>query len=218
MAARLGDLHHVPHEREGLFGQVNAVLGIAVLEHAGQAGHGPADGHIPVGTPDDVLRLLAEAALLGAAVALVPHSGAPPDPARPLEGVGGRGELPPVDEHTHRRAGLADLSGIPKPLRRPAGPGPLVLGVPVEGRGRVIPHAGILLGRGLVLLCLGTASRGVRRVGDDRIEGAGGKAAQQLQRVAVENLPLIVHGHPCLSFEQIFEVLARWRAPSPDTR
>ena len=115
-------------------------------------------------------------------------------------------------------AGLADLSGIPKPLRRPAGPGPLVLGVPVEGRGRVIPHAGILLGRGLVLLCLGTASRGVRRVGDDRIEGAGGKAAQQLQRVAVENLPLIVHGHPCLSFEQIFEVLARWRAPSPDTR
>ena len=40
----------------------------------------------------------------------------------------------------------------------------------------------------------------------------------QLQRVAVENLPLIVHGHPCLSFEQIFEVLARWRAPSPDTR
>ena len=64
MAARLGDLYHIPHELQGLLRQVDTVLGIPVLEHTGETGHGAADGHIPVGAPDNVLRLLAEAAIL----------------------------------------------------------------------------------------------------------------------------------------------------------
>ncbi len=39
MATRLGDLHDVPHELQGLLRQVDAVLGIAVLEHT-RAGRG----------------------------------------------------------------------------------------------------------------------------------------------------------------------------------
>ncbi|CAN3957784.1 transcription antitermination factor NusB, partial [Dysosmobacter welbionis] len=105
MASGLGDLHDVPHELEWLLRQVDAVLGIAVLEYTGEAGHRAADGHITIGAPDNVLRLLPEPALLGPAVALVPDSGAAPDPPRPLEGIAGRRELTPVNEHTHRGAG-----------------------------------------------------------------------------------------------------------------
>ena len=43
MASRFGDLHDIPHQLEGLLRQVDALLGIAVLEHAGEAGY-PRDG------------------------------------------------------------------------------------------------------------------------------------------------------------------------------
>ena len=76
MASGLGDLHDVPHELEWLLRQVDAVLGIAVLEYTGEAGNRAADGHITIGAPDNVLRLLPEPALLGPAVALVPKEGA----------------------------------------------------------------------------------------------------------------------------------------------
>ena len=133
-ATRLRDLHDVLHELQRLFREVDAVLRISVLKHTRQTRHRTVDGHISVGAPDDVLCLLAEAPLLRAAVALVPDSGASPDPTGPLESVCRRGKLPPVDEHTYRRTGLADLSRFIQPLRRPAGPGALVLGVPVKGR------------------------------------------------------------------------------------
>src|SRR5699024_701703 len=142
---RLGDLYHIPHELQGLFRQVDTVLGIAVLEYAGQTGDRPADGHIPVGPPDNVLSLLAEAALLGTAVAFVPDSCAAPDPPRPLERIGGRGELPPVDKHAHRGTGFTDLAGVIEPFGGPAGPGSLILGVAIKGRGCAFPHAGIFL-------------------------------------------------------------------------
>ena len=89
MAARFRDLHNVPHKLQGFLRKMNAALWIAILEHPWQAGHRTADRHIAIGTPDNVLRLLAEAALLRTAVALIPDSGTPPDPARPLQGVGG---------------------------------------------------------------------------------------------------------------------------------
>ncbi len=131
------DFYHVPHKLQGLFGEMDALLGIAVLKHSGQAGHGAGDGHVPIAAPDDVLRLLPEAALLGAAVALVPDRGATPDPACPLERIGSRRKLPPIDEHTDRRTGLAGFSGQVQPLCRPACPAPLILRVSVEWRGRV---------------------------------------------------------------------------------
>ena len=49
---------------------MNTLLGIAVLKHSGQTGHGAGDGHISITAPDDVLCLLPEAAFLGTAVAL----------------------------------------------------------------------------------------------------------------------------------------------------
>ena len=206
MATRLGDLYHIPHKLERFLSEVDTVLGIAVFEHAGQAGHRAADGHVSVRPPHDVLRLLPEPPLLGPAVALVPHSGAPPNPPRPLEGVGGGGELPPVDKHTYRRARLTGPPGLIQPLRRPPGPGPLVLGVAVEGRRRMVTHAGILLGCGLVLLRLGPPAGRIGRVGDDGVEGAGGETAQQPQGVALDDLPagVIVHAQFYLSSFEIF--------------
>lgn len=144
---------------------------------------------IPVGTPDNVLSLLAETALLGTAVAFVPYSGTAPDPPRPLERISGCGELPPVDKHAHRGTGFTDLAGVIEPFGGPAGPGSLILGVAVKGRGRAFPHAGIFLVGGLVFLRLGPTPGGIGGVGDDRIEGIRGKLAQDLQRVAVDNLP-----------------------------
>ena len=90
MPAGFRDLYHVPHELQGLFGEMNALLGVAVLKHTGQAGHRSGDGHIPITAPDDIFRLLSEATLLGSAVALIPDRSTPPDPACPLEGIGGR--------------------------------------------------------------------------------------------------------------------------------
>ena len=206
MTARFGDFYHVPHELQRLLRQVDAVLGVAVLEHTGQTGHRATDGHIPVGAPNDVLGLLTEAALLRSAVALIPDSGPAPDPASPLQGIGGGGELPPVDEHTHRRTGLAGPSGLCQPLGTPAGPGTLVLGVPVKGRGRAPAHAGILLGGGFILLRLGASARSVGRIGDDGIEGVGREAAQYLQGIALDQIPgrgddrLIVHRNSSPSF------------------
>ena len=204
MAARFRDLHNVPHKLQGFLRKMNAALWIAILEHPWQAGHRTADRHIAVGTPDNVLRLLAEAALLRTAVALIPDSGTPPDPPRPLKGIGGCGQLPPVDEHTHRRTGLACFPRLVQPLCRPAGPGALVLGIAVKGRWRVLPHTGILSGGGLVFLGLCPASGSIRGIGDDSIEGVGGEPAQHLQRVTLNDLPflVIVHvcGPPCFCF------------------
>ena len=181
---------------------MDAVLGIAILEYAGQTGDRSADGHISVGTPDNVLSLLAEAALLRTAVAFVPDSCAAPDPPRPLERIGGRGELPPIDEHAHRSAGFTDLTGVIEPFGGPAGPGTLILGVAVKGRGRAFSHAGIFLVGGLVFLRLGPAPGGIGGIGDNRIEGVRGKLAQNLQCVAVDDLPagtdrcdIIAHRH-----------------------
>ena len=53
MASGLGDLHDVPHELEWLLRQVDAVLGIAVLEYTGEAGHRAADGHITIGRSEE---------------------------------------------------------------------------------------------------------------------------------------------------------------------
>ena len=204
MPARFRNLHNVPHQLQRLLRQMDAALGIAVFEHPRQTRDRTADGHIAVGAPDDILRLLTEAPLLRAAVALIPNCGAAPDPTGPLESVCRRGKLPPVDEHTYRRTALAYLSRFIQPLRRPAGPGALVLGVPIE-RGRcVLAHAGILPGGGLVFLGLCPASGSIRGIGDDSIEGVGGEPAQHLQRVTLNDLPflVIVHvcGPPCFCF------------------
>ena len=162
-----------------------------------QTRHRAVDGHIAVGAPDDVFRLLAEPAFLRAAVALVPDSGAAPDPACPLEGICCRRKLPPVNEHAHRRTGLADLSRLVQPLRCPAGPGTLILGVAVKGWGRVLSHAGIFLDGGLAFFRLCPTAGGIRGICDDRVEGAGGKAAQHLQRVTVDELPFLVSAQAC---------------------
>ena len=127
MPARFRNLHNVPHQLQRLLRQMDAALGIAVFEHPRQTRDRTADGHIAVGAPDDILRLLTEAPLLRAAVALIPNCGAAPDPTGPLESVCRRGKLPPVDEHTYRRTALAYLSRFIQPLRRPAGPGALDL-------------------------------------------------------------------------------------------
>ena len=122
MTARFCDLDEILHELQRLFGQVDAVLRIAVFEHTRQTRHGSADRHIAVRAPDNVFCLLAKTSLLRAGVSLIPHGNAAPDPACPLERVAGAGKLPPVNEHTDRRAGFGCASGKVQPLCRPAGP------------------------------------------------------------------------------------------------
>ena len=197
---------------------MDAALGIAILEHPRQAWDRAADGHIAVGAPDDIFRLLAEAPLLRAAVALIPDSGAAPDPARPLEGVGGCWELPPVNEHTNRRAALTYLSCLIQPLCRPAGPGTLVLGVPIERGRRVLAHAGILPGSGFVFLRLGAPTGRIGRIGDDSVKGVGGKGPQHLQGITLEDAPflIIAHAHASPSFS--FDFRGAETAPSPHIR
>ena len=174
---------------------MDSILRVTVFEHTGETRHRTADGHIAIGTPDNVLRLLTEPTLLRAAVALIPDSGAAPDPASPLEGIGGCGKLPPVNEHAHWRTRLAGFSRLVQPLRCPAGPGALILGVAVKGRGSVLFHARILLDGGLALLRRRPTAGGIRGICDDRVKGAGGKTAQHLQRVTVDDLPFLVIAH-----------------------
>ena len=170
-------------------------MGIGMPKYARQTRHRAADRHIAVGAPDNVLCLLAEPALLRPAVCFIPDSGAPPDPPCPLEGVGSCGKLPPVNEHTHRRAGFANLSRLIQPLRCPTGPGALVLGISLKRRGRILAQPGIFLGGRLVFLRLGAATGGIRRICDDCIEGAGVKTAQHLQRVTLNDLPFLIIAH-----------------------
>lgn len=187
MSARLRDLHHIPHELERFLCEMDAILRIAVLKHTGQAGNGTADGHISVAAPDDVFRLLPEPSFLRTAVSLVPDGGAPPDPACPLQGIGGSGELTPVDEHTHRRTRLADFTGLVKPFGCPACPAALILGVSVKGRRRFFSHAGILFRSGAVLLRLCSAAGGIGRIGDHCVKGVGGKGWDDLQGIALDD-------------------------------
>ena len=202
MTARFRDLDEILHELQRLFGQVDAVLRVAVFEHTRQTRHGAADRHISVRAPNNVFCLLPEAAFLRTGVSLIPHGNAAPDPARPLERVAGAGKLPPINKHTDRRAGLGCTSCKIQPLCRPAGPRPLILGVAVKIGRRVAAHAGILLcgGFGFFRLCAATGR--IRRICDDSVKCAGRKALQHGKTVSVDDLPsgLIAHGHPLPSF------------------
>ena len=202
MTARFCDLDEILHELQRLFGQVDAVLRIAVFEHTRQTRHGAADRHIAVRAPNDIFCLLSESTFLWTRVSLVPHGNAAPDPACPLERVAGTRKLPPVNKHTNRRAGFGCASGKVQPLCRPAGPRPLILGVAVKIRRRVAAHAGILLCGGFGFLRLCAATGRIRRICDDSVERARRKALQHRKAVSVDDLPsgLIAHGHPLPSF------------------
>lgn len=164
MTARFCDLDKVLHELQGLLGQVDAVLRIAVFEYTRQTRHRAADRHISVRAPDNVFCLLSESTFLWTRVSLVPHGNPAPDPARPLECIAGTGKLPPVNKHTNRRAGLGCTSCKIQPLCRPAGPRPLILGVAVKIRRRVAAHAGILLCGGFGFFRLRAATGRIRRI------------------------------------------------------
>ena len=111
-SARLADLHHIPHKLQGLFGNMDAVLGIRVTEHARQTPNISLKRHFAVGPPHDVLRLLAEASFLWTAGDFIPHGYTAPGPARPLQGQRHGRKLPPIDEQADGRTGLGNAAGI----------------------------------------------------------------------------------------------------------
>ena len=189
------DLHQVPHELQGLLGDVDSILRVGVAEYPRQAFHRTANGQGAVAPPDDELALLAEAPLLRAAGQLVPNGAAPPDPPGPLQGVGDGGVLPPVDEQTDGGSGLAHPPGVRKPLGHPAGPAALVFLVAVKIReGAVGLEAAVLLVGGAVFLSRLAAARGVGRVGDEGVKRAWRKGAQQAEGVPVQNGPPLAAG------------------------
>lgn len=189
------DLHQVPHELQGLLGDVDPVLRVGVAEHPRQAFYRAANGQGAVASPDDKLALLAKAPLLRAAGQLVPNGAASPDPPGPLQGVGDGGVLPPVDEQTDGGSGLAHPPGVRKPLGHPAGPAALVFLVAVKIReGAVGLEAAVLLVGGAVFLSRLAAARGVGRVGDEGVKRAWRKGAQQAEGVPVQNGPPLAAG------------------------
>ena len=79
-SSRHTDFHKVPHELQGLLGDMGAVLRIGVTEHpAGiPPGGSPAWGRW---SPHHIFALLAETPFLRAAGHLIPYHAAPPDPS-----------------------------------------------------------------------------------------------------------------------------------------
>ncbi len=128
----------IPHELQGLFRHMNSVLRIGVTEHTRQASHRSIHRHGAVTAPHDVFALLAETSFLRAAGHLIPNRRATPDPASPLQSVGDRRILPPVNEQTNRRSRFAGFSGVRKPFSHPSGPASLV---PVDPRQNPAGHS-----------------------------------------------------------------------------
>ena len=77
----------------------------------------------------------------------------------------------------------------------------------------MVPHAGILLSGGFVLLRLSASPGGVGRIGDDSVKGSGGKITEQLQGIALDDVPLGVIAHRQIflsSFDEILKEAYGW--------
>ena len=92
-AARLADLHKIPHELQRFFRDVKPVLGICVPEYPRQAANRAVYRHSFFAAPHHKFALLAEPALLRAAAHLVPYHDSAPDPSGPLERIGDAWQL-----------------------------------------------------------------------------------------------------------------------------
>ena len=191
-APRRADLHHIPHELQRLFGHMDAVGGVGLTKYPRQTAHIALQRHLAVGTPNDKLRLLAEPPPLRAAGRLIPYRDAAPGPPGPLQGVGHGGQLPPVDEQTDGRTGLAGGTHHLEPFTHPPGPATLVHLIAVEIWQRfVAAQAAVLLGGGTVLGRLAGTAAGIGRVGDNGIEGVFLKLRNDPHSIAVQDRPVI---------------------------
>ena len=169
---------------------MNTVLRVCVAVDPRQAAHRTADGHGTVGTPHNVFALLPEPSFLGAAGQLIPNHYASPNPARPLQGVGNAGVLPPVNEQADRGPRLAGFPGVGEPLGHPSRPASLIPVVPVEIRQSVFRvHAAVFLACGPVLLRWLPAAGSVGRVGNEGVKRLRLKGFDHLQSVSVNNRP-----------------------------
>ena len=80
------DLHQVPHELQGLLGDVDSILRVGVAEYPRQAFHRTANGQGAVAPPDDELALLAEAPLSEGGRSACPKRRSPARSTRPTAG------------------------------------------------------------------------------------------------------------------------------------
>ena len=171
---------------------MNSVLRIGVTEHTGQTANRSIHRHRSVGTPYDVFTLLAETSFLGAAGHLIPYRTATPDPSSPLQSVGNRRILPPVNEQTNRRSRFAGFSGVRKPFSHPSGPTSLILLISVKiGQGVFFVHAAVLLIGGAVFLGWLPPARSVGRIGNNGVKHLRLECPDYLQGISVQNGPTI---------------------------
>lgn len=126
------DLHQVPHELQRLFSDMGPVLGVGVSKHPRQASHRAIDGEGSVGTPDDILTLLAKAPLLRAAGQLVPTTQPRQTHPAHCRGIGDGGVLSPVDKQAHRRSQVCRRGGRPIAIPPPSGSSCAGPSVPVK--------------------------------------------------------------------------------------
>ena len=143
---------------------------------------------MPVTAPHYKLRLLTETSALWSAVGLVPNERTSPYPSRPLQSIGHRRQLPPVDKHTDGRAFFGASPCLCEPFRHPVGPRALVFGIAFEVRQDVVGLGrGIFLCRGFLLAVLVSGSRCVRRVADDAAKQLVGEGGQHMEQVTVDD-------------------------------
>ena len=167
---------------------MDAVLRVRVTEHARQTPNIPFQRHLAVGPPYNVLGLLAKASFLRAAGDFIPHGYTAPGPARPLQSQRHGGQLPPIDEQADGRAGLGNAAGILQPCRRPEHPAELIHLVGIKIRQRpVLAHTAVLFAGAAVFGGLAAAAAGIGRIGDDGIEAARLKLAENLQGIPVQD-------------------------------
>ena len=165
---------------------MDTVLGIPITEHTGKTRHRTADGHGSVTAPHNIFSLLAKTSFLRTGVSLIPHRSSSPDPACPLECIGNRGILSPVNKQADWCTDFTGFPHIVEPLCHPVGPGTLVLVIPIKIRQCILClHTAIFLIGGTVSFILLCSPGRIRRIGNHCIKDSRLECFHQLQRISM---------------------------------
>ena len=165
---------------------MNTVLWISITEHTGKTGNRAVDWHRAITAPHNILSLLAKTSFLRTRVSLIPNRSSSPDPACPLECIGNRGILSPVNKQADWRTNFTGFPRIVEPLCHPMGPGTLILVIPIKIRQCILClHTAVFLISRAVSLILFCSPRRIRRIGNHCIKDPRLKCFHQFQRISM---------------------------------
>ena len=111
---------------------------------------------------------LAKTAFLWTGVSLIPHRCSSPDPSCPLQCIGNRWILAPVNEQADRSTFLAGFPHIIEPLSHPVCPGSLVFIISIEIRKCIrSTHTAVFLVCSTISFILLCSTGRIRWIGND---------------------------------------------------